>query len=62
VPRDTRLPVNAIVDNFHYGVDVAEIAEQFEVEPELVEAVLTYAVVTRWQSVDLSSAAAAANP
>ena len=43
VLRGTRLPVNAIVDNFDYGVDVAEIVKQFEVEPELVEAILTYA-------------------
>ncbi len=28
VLRGTRMPVNAIVDNFDYGVSVAEIAEQ----------------------------------
>lgn len=27
VLRGTRMPVNAIVDNFDYGVSVAEIAE-----------------------------------
>jgi uncharacterized protein (DUF433 family) len=27
----TRMPVNAIVDNFDYGLSVAEISEQFEV-------------------------------
>jgi uncharacterized protein (DUF433 family) len=39
----TRMPVDAIVDNFDYGVSVAEIAEQFEVPPDRIEAILTYA-------------------
>lgn len=39
----TRMPVNAIVDNFDYGVSVAEIAEQFELPPDRIEAILTYA-------------------
>ena len=39
----TRMPVNAIVDNFDYGVSVAEIVEQFEVPPNRIEAILTYA-------------------
>jgi uncharacterized protein (DUF433 family) len=39
----TRMPVNAIVDNFDYGVSVAEIVEQFEVQRDRVEAILTYA-------------------
>jgi uncharacterized protein (DUF433 family) len=39
----TRMPVNAIVDNFDYGVSVAEIVEQFELPPDRVEAILTYA-------------------
>jgi uncharacterized protein (DUF433 family) len=43
VLRGTRMPVNAIVDNFDYGVSVAEIAEQFEVPAATVEAILTYA-------------------
>ena len=43
VLRGTRMPVNAIVDNFDYGVSVAEIAEQFEIPASSVEAVLTYA-------------------
>ena len=43
VLRGTRMPVSAIVDNFDYGVTVAEIAEQFEVPPDRIEAVLTYA-------------------
>lgn len=37
------MPVNAIVDNFDYGVSVAEIAEQFEIPTERVEAIVAYA-------------------
>jgi uncharacterized protein (DUF433 family) len=43
VLRGTRMPVGAIVDNFDYGVSIAEIAEQFEVPADQVEAILTYA-------------------
>jgi uncharacterized protein (DUF433 family) len=43
VLHGTRMPVNAIVDNFDYGVSAAEIAEQFEVPPDRIEAILTYA-------------------
>ena len=43
VLRGTRMPVDAIVDNFDYGVSAAEIAEQFQIPPAQVEAVLTYA-------------------
>ncbi len=43
VLRGTRMPVNAIIDNFDHGVSVAEIAELFEVPPEQVKAILTYA-------------------
>jgi uncharacterized protein (DUF433 family) len=43
VVRGTRLPVSAIVDNFDYGVSVEEIAEQFEVSPDCVQAILAYA-------------------
>ena len=43
VLRGTRMPVNAIVDNFDYGMSVAEIAEQFELPPEHVQAIVTYA-------------------
>ncbi len=39
----TRMPADAIVDNFDYGVTVAEIAEQFELPPGRIEAILTYA-------------------
>ena len=43
VLRGTRMPVNAIVDNFDYGVSVEEIAEQFEIPADRIEAILTYA-------------------
>jgi len=43
VLRGTRMPVSAIVDNFEYGVSVAEIAEQFEISPDRIEAILSYA-------------------
>jgi len=43
VLRGTRMPANAIVDNFDYGVSVSEIAEQFELPPDRIEAILTYA-------------------
>ena len=39
----TRMPADAIVDNFEYGVSVGEIAEQFEISPKQIEAILTYA-------------------
>ena len=42
VLRGTRLPVSAIVDNFDYGVSVAEIAKQFETPPHSVEAILAF--------------------
>jgi uncharacterized protein (DUF433 family) len=43
VLRGTRMPVNAIVENFDYGVSVTEIAEQFEVPPDCIEAIVAYA-------------------
>ena len=43
VLRGTRMPVEAIVDNFDYGVSVSEIAEQFELPPDCVEAIVAYA-------------------
>jgi uncharacterized protein (DUF433 family) len=39
----TRKAVNAIVDNFDYGVSAAEIAEQFELQPDCIEAICTLA-------------------
>ena len=47
VLRGTRMPVSAIVDNFDYGLSVTEIAEQFEISPERVEEILTYAKAHR---------------
>jgi len=43
VLRGTRMPVTAIVDNFDYGVSVDEISQQFEIPPEQVEAIVSYA-------------------
>jgi uncharacterized protein (DUF433 family) len=43
IPRGTRLPVGTIVDNFDYGVSVAEISEQFEVPQESLHAIVIYA-------------------
>jgi uncharacterized protein (DUF433 family) len=47
VLRGTRLPVDAILDNFDYGLSPAEIAEQFEVPLDQIEAILTYAKTHR---------------
>lgn len=43
----TRMPVNAIVDNFDYGVSVTEIAEQFDVPRDRIDAILAYAMSHR---------------
>ena len=43
VVRGTRLPVSAILANFEYGVSIAEIAKQFEVSRESIQAIVTYA-------------------
>jgi uncharacterized protein (DUF433 family) len=43
VLRGTRMPANAIVDNYDYGVSIAEIAEQFEIPLDRIEAILAYA-------------------
>lgn len=43
VLRGTRLPVSAIIDNSDDGLSAAEIAEQFEVSVESIEAILNYA-------------------
>src|SRR5215469_2015 len=43
VLRGTRMLVNAIIDNFDYGVSAPEIAKQFEIPLETVEAILSYA-------------------
>jgi len=43
VLRGTRMPANAIIDNFEFGLTIAEISEQFEIEKDLVEQILIYA-------------------
>ena len=43
VLRGTRMPVSAIVDNFDYGVSIADISGQFEVPQECIAAIVTYA-------------------
>jgi uncharacterized protein (DUF433 family) len=43
VLRGTRMPVNAIVDNFDYGMSVAEISEQFEILQDRIQAILSFA-------------------
>jgi uncharacterized protein (DUF433 family) len=43
VLRGTRMPASAIVDNFDYGMSPTEIAEQFELPPDRIQAILTYA-------------------
>lgn len=43
VLRGTRMPVDAIVDNFDYGLSAEEISEQFEIPEDQVQAILTYA-------------------
>jgi len=37
------MPANAIIDNFEFGLTIAEISEQFEIEKDLVEQILIYA-------------------
>ena len=37
------MPVSVIVDNFDYGVGVPEIAAQFEIPEESVQAIIAYA-------------------
>lgn len=44
VLRGTRMPVDAIVNNFDYGVSVAEIAEQFELPSDQIKSILDYAL------------------
>jgi uncharacterized protein (DUF433 family) len=43
VLKGTRMPADAIVDNFNFGVEPVEIAAQFELPYASVEAVLNYA-------------------
>jgi uncharacterized protein (DUF433 family) len=41
------MPANAIVDNFDFGLSVAEIMEQFDASEESIMAVLEYAKTHR---------------
>jgi hypothetical protein len=41
------MPVHAIVDNFDYGVTICEIAGQFELATDRVEAIVVYAMSHR---------------
>lgn len=43
VLKGTRMPVNTIVDNYEYGLSVAEIAEQFDIDQSTVREVLIFA-------------------
>jgi uncharacterized protein (DUF433 family) len=43
VLRGTRMPAQAIVDNFSYGLSVDEISEQFDVPLDCIQAILAYA-------------------
>jgi uncharacterized protein (DUF433 family) len=43
VLRGTRMPVNAIVDNFDHGLSETEISEQFQVPLDRIQAILAYA-------------------
>ena len=43
VLRGTRVPVNAIIDNFDHGLSEAEISEQFQVPRDRIQAILAYA-------------------
>jgi len=43
VVRGTRMPVNAIVDNFDHGASETEISEQFQVPLDRIQAILAYA-------------------
>jgi hypothetical protein len=53
-PRYTA-PVNAIVDNFDHGLSAAEIAEQFEVAQDSVEAILAHVKSQRIPRIPLNS-------
>ena len=43
VLRGTRMPANAIVDNFDHGVSETEISDQFQVPLDRIQAILAYA-------------------
>jgi uncharacterized protein (DUF433 family) len=43
VLRGTRMPADSIIENFDYGVTLAEISEQFELPLDQVKAIVAYA-------------------
>jgi uncharacterized protein (DUF433 family) len=43
VLRGTRVPANAIIDNFDFGLSETEISEQFQVPLDRIQAILAYA-------------------
>jgi uncharacterized protein (DUF433 family) len=47
IRRSTRMPASAIVDNFDYGLSVAEISEPFELPQDPIRAILTHATSHR---------------
>lgn len=48
VLRGTRMPADAIVDNFDFGLNAAEIAKQFELPQDRIDAILAYATDHRF--------------
>ncbi|MBV9083374.1 MAG: DUF433 domain-containing protein [Acidobacteriaceae bacterium] len=56
VLRGTRMPAGAIIDNYDYGMSVADIAEQFQISTDLIEVVLAYAGSHRGDFKELLSA------
>jgi uncharacterized protein (DUF433 family) len=47
VLRGTRMPVDAIIDNYDDGMSADEISEQFEIPQDQVEAVLAFVAKSR---------------
>ena len=43
VLRGTRMPVEDILANYEYGVSVSEISEQFGIESQIIQELLSYA-------------------
>ncbi len=43
VLKGTRMPADDILANYDYGVSIAEIAEQFRIEPAILRELLSYA-------------------
>jgi len=43
VLRGTRMPADAIIANFDYGMSIADIAEQFQLAADCVQTIVSYA-------------------